>query len=178
MKESLDQLNTRAQRMIWEARRADKIDFAGPESRFDTNLGSQLGNCTLPGELNATRQPRQPLGRLQIANTTQFNAADRGRTDLYKQDLLPRYEELKQVAQHIADMNMSNMISVDGQAKRTLRGRAQQPADPGHRRHGPGRPGGLDRRRRASCGPLRDFTQSGPPDRSRQSRFESADPLP
>jgi NtrC-family two-component system sensor histidine kinase KinB len=41
---------------------------------------------------------------------------------LYRRDLLPRYQEMKQVAGRVADMNMANMVSVDGQAKETLIG--------------------------------------------------------
>src|SRR5580658_8285045 len=51
MKESLDQLNTRAQQMLWKGPVAQSTDFAGPEARFESNLNSQLNNCTLPGEV-------------------------------------------------------------------------------------------------------------------------------
>lgn len=119
MKESLDQLNTRAQRMLWEGPSAQLADFAGPEARFEKNLRSQIGNCTLPGELAATQRITDFWNDYR-AHYDQFNAAQTGRTALYENDLLPRYDDLKQVAQHVADMNMSNMISVDGQAKQTL----------------------------------------------------------
>jgi two-component system, NtrC family, sensor histidine kinase KinB len=119
MKESLDQLNTRAQRLIWEEPAARKIDPLEIETRFDSSLASQMGNCTLPGE----REASQHLANLWWQyrdHYSKFNNVQTGRSDLYKQDLLPRYDELKEVAQHVADMNMSNMISVDGQAKSTL----------------------------------------------------------
>jgi signal transduction histidine kinase len=119
MKESLDQLNTRAQRLIWEEPAARKIDLNEIETRFDANLALQLGNVTLPGE----REASQHLANLWWEyrdHYQKFNDVQTGRSDLYKKDLLPRYDELKQVAQHVADMNMSNMVSVDGQVKRTL----------------------------------------------------------
>jgi signal transduction histidine kinase len=119
MKESLDQLNKRAERLIWEEPTARKTDFANAEYQFDTALNSQLNNCTLPGEREATDHLAD-LWQQYRAHYQTFNAAAQDRSQLYQQDLLPRYEELKQVAQHIADMNMSNMVSVDGQAKRTL----------------------------------------------------------
>ena len=119
MKESLDQLNTRAQRMLWEGPGAKTSDFAGEESHFEDNLYAQLRNCTLPGELAATQHLIE-LWNGYRAHYENFDAAGAGRADSYEHDLLPRYDELKQVAQHIADMNMSNMISVDGQVKRTL----------------------------------------------------------
>jgi two-component system, NtrC family, sensor histidine kinase KinB len=119
MKESLDQLNTRAQRMIWEEPFARRMGFAGAESSFDDSLKSQLSNCTLPGELQASQHLAELWDQYRV-HYQQFNDSQAERSDLFKQDLLPRYDDLKQVAQHIADMNMSNMVSVDGQAKRTL----------------------------------------------------------
>jgi len=119
MKESLDQLNTRAQRMLWKGPAVQATDFTEPEDRFEANLHSQLRNCTLPGEFDATQNIAQ-LWKDYRVHYDQFDSTVRGRTDLYENDLLPRYDELKQLAQHIADMNMSNMISVDGQVKRTL----------------------------------------------------------
>ena len=98
---------------------AQAADFSGAESRFEDNLYAQLRNCTLPGELAATRH----IAGLWVeykSHYGQFNAAGKGRAGLYESDLFPRYDELKQLAQHVADMNMSNMISVDGQVKRTL----------------------------------------------------------
>jgi NtrC-family two-component system sensor histidine kinase KinB len=119
MKASLDQLNTRAQRMLWLGPAAQKIDFLYSESAFESNLKSQMHNCTLPGELDATNRIAE-LWRDYKAHYDLFNSADTGRVNLYEKDLLLRYDDLMQVAQHVADMNMSNMISVDGQVKRTL----------------------------------------------------------
>jgi PAS domain S-box-containing protein len=119
MKESLDQLNTRAQRMLWEGPSTQPSDFTSAEAKFERNLDLQLGNCTLNGELEATRHVIE-LWKDYREHYHEFNVADRGRTITYQYQLLPRYDELKQAAQQIADMNMSNMISVDGQVKRTL----------------------------------------------------------
>jgi two-component system, NtrC family, sensor histidine kinase KinB len=119
MKESLDQLNTRAQRLIWEEPEARKIDLPAIETRFQENLDSQLGNTTLPGERDASLHLAD-LWQQYRSHYDKFDSVQAGRSDLYKSDLLPRYDELKQVAQHVADMNMSNMVSVDGEAKLTL----------------------------------------------------------
>lgn len=119
MKESLDQLNTRAERLIWQEPAARKIDFTANESQFQSSLNAQLGNCTLPGESEISQHLADLWSEYRL-HYQSFDDAHIQRSQLYEQDLLPRYEELKQVAQRIADMNMSNMISVDGQAKRTL----------------------------------------------------------
>jgi signal transduction histidine kinase len=52
----------------------------------------------------------------------QFDSAGKNRAAVYRQNLLPRFQELKRDAQSIATMNMTNMVSVDGQVKRTLIG--------------------------------------------------------
>jgi NtrC-family two-component system sensor histidine kinase KinB len=119
MKASLDQLNTRAQKIVWEEPAGRRMDFSGAESRFAESLNAQLNNCTLPGELKASQQLAGLWDQYRV-HYQQFNDARAGRPEQFEQDLLPRYEELKQLAQHIADMNMSNMVSVDGQARRTL----------------------------------------------------------
>jgi two-component system, NtrC family, sensor histidine kinase KinB len=119
MKDSLDQLNTRAQRLIWEEPAARKINLSAIESRFEENLDAQLNNVTLPGEREASEHLAD-LWQQYKKHYEIFDNAQTGRSDLYEKDLLPRYEELRPVAQHVADMNMSNMVSVDGSAKRTL----------------------------------------------------------
>ncbi|HTW94362.1 MAG TPA: ATP-binding protein [Tepidisphaeraceae bacterium] len=119
MKESLDQLNKRAEWMMWDEPGAKKIDLAAVEGLFEYNLQAQLGNVTLPGERDASERLAN-LWEKYRAHMDAFNATQKGRRQLYETDLLPRYEEMKGVAQHIADMNMSNMVSVDGQAKQTL----------------------------------------------------------
>ncbi len=119
MKESLDQLNKRAERLIWEPAAALGIDQTAAQSQFESSLNSELNNCTLPGEAEATRHLAD-LWQQYRGNYQTFENATADRSQFYEQDLLPRYEEMKQVAQHISDMNMSNMVSVDGQAKQTL----------------------------------------------------------
>ena len=75
MKASLEDLNTRAQRMLWKASVSPQsVDFAGPEARFESNLNSQLNNCTLPGEADATRRIAA-LWTDYKAHYAQFNAA-------------------------------------------------------------------------------------------------------
>jgi two-component system, NtrC family, sensor histidine kinase KinB len=119
MKESLDRLNTRAQEIIWDDPDYKNIDVADLESQFQFNVDAQLQNVTLPGEMEASRN-LAGLWEQYREHYQAFDEAKAGKPDLYKQDLLPRYAELRQLAQHVADMNMSNMISVDGKAKRTL----------------------------------------------------------
>ena len=122
MNESLDGLNTRAERRIWRgADEGNETDSAAEARRFQTNLDLQLRNCTLPGELALTRQLATAWNQYQAAYA-RFDSAGNARAELYLQDLLPRFQALKRITQRVADMNMSNMVSVDGSAKRVLLG--------------------------------------------------------
>jgi signal transduction histidine kinase/HAMP domain-containing protein len=119
MKDSLDRLNALAQRRIWEGPGAQSADVTAQKNRFEINLGRQFTNCTLPGELDETRQ----LGNLWnqfSASYNQFSSATSNLADLYRRQLLPQFNDMMQVAQNLSDRNMGNMVSVDGEAKRTL----------------------------------------------------------
>ena len=119
MKASLDELHTRAQRLVWNDPGAALIDPAAEQNRFDENLRKQLGNVTLPNEKELTLHLRS-LWEEYRSRLRALDVPGADRQAIYLTDLLPRYEELKSVARQVADMNMSNMVSVDGKAKRTL----------------------------------------------------------
>ena len=122
MKDALDRIDVASQRRVWGASSADHDDAATDRARFADNLRRQLQNCTLPGELELSQQLAVQWDAFERA-IGQFAAAPHeAQANLYSQQLLPRYQRLKQAAQQVADMNMANMISVDGQARRTLIG--------------------------------------------------------
>lgn len=119
MKRSLDELNTRAERLLWSD--AEGVpDEASAILQFESNLNHQLSNVTLPGERELTdrlatlwEQYKQEYRRFDSTGVADLR-------QMYSHELLPRYDELKRVAERVADMNMSNMVSVDGNVKRTL----------------------------------------------------------
>ena len=120
MKDALERLDVGAQRRVWGAPADDQAEVARQIARFEQSLHRQLDNCTLPGELDATRGLADRWTGYR-AQYLEFTGADGARlAEIYRRDLLPGYEGLKQLAQQIADMNMRNMVSVDGRAKRTL----------------------------------------------------------
>jgi NtrC-family two-component system sensor histidine kinase KinB len=120
MKDSLDELNTRAQRLVWqEGGDSGQVDEAAQIARFQKNLDLQIGNVNVPGEPELTEQLRA-LWQSYRNNYETFDLRQDNGRDLYRGTLLPQYQQAKRVAQQIADINMSNMVSVDGQVKRTL----------------------------------------------------------
>jgi two-component system, NtrC family, sensor histidine kinase KinB len=120
MKESLDQLNNRAQQIIWQDAQSPPIDVAAYKNIFSRNLHGELGNITLPGEGDLAHQLSDLWNGYQSKYAEFDPTPAAARQGLYRADLLPLYQSMKQVAQQISDMNMSNMVSVDGQVKRTL----------------------------------------------------------
>lgn len=122
MKAALDALDARAQAIAWgDSDSSIHADPAAQKQQFETNLNLQLANCTLPGELERTRQLASIWSDYR-RTYEQFDAAPGGSRDLYRSALLPQYQSAKRAAEQLADMNMSNMVSVDGQVKRTLIG--------------------------------------------------------
>ncbi len=114
MKEALDAMSLRAQQVIWDE--TVTTSAAADESQFETNLQLQLGNCTLPGEADLSKHLADLWSQLRT-QYDQFDSAGKNRADIYRQNLLPRFQELKRDAQSIATMNMTNMVSVDGQGE-------------------------------------------------------------
>ena len=119
MKKQLDLLDARAQRLIWEPAGKPALSVEDCENAFEKNLQSQFGNISLPTE----REKTQRLGDLWHEFLPHYQQLDVPGVDpaaLYRRDLLPRLADMKQTTQQIADMNMSNMVWVNGRVKRTL----------------------------------------------------------
>ncbi len=116
MKAALDDINSRAQRLIW-----DRVDRSAQSDidQFDGNLSAQFGNITLPGERELTEKVSADWAQFKKLHT-QFEQSDSDRQAVYRDKLLPMGEQIKTSVQQISEMNMNNMVSVDGQVKRTL----------------------------------------------------------
>jgi signal transduction histidine kinase len=120
MKNAMERLNLRAQLLIWDEPSAAQIDAQSETAAFDRNLALQLNNCTLPGELDHTRGLSQQWDQYRGAYQRLEKMPADARREFYRSALLPQHQEIQQTAQWIADKNMSNMVSVDGQVKKTL----------------------------------------------------------
>ena len=116
MKLSLESLNTQAMNLIWEG----SPPFPQKsEQQFASNLKLELGNTTLPGEADRARELAAAWKQyLQSWNRFQSSAANRDA--LYRGEMLPGFQKLRDLTQQISDMNMTNIMSVDGEVKRTL----------------------------------------------------------
>jgi len=120
MKDAMDQLNLRALLRIWNPAPSDQIDEAAERGKFQANLDHEFNNLTLPGEPEHTEQLKDLWLQYQT-DLQQFDAAPAAkRAQIYSSSLLPDFKQIHETAQWIADANISNMVSVDGQVKRTL----------------------------------------------------------
>jgi len=119
MRESLDDLNNQAQRSLWQPCNADSAQIRSTEVKFETNFARQLNNCTLPGERELTLRLGDLWSQYKQRNEQFYSASPRDAA-AYSSELLPRYQELRRAAQQVAELNMANMVSVDGKVKRTL----------------------------------------------------------
>jgi signal transduction histidine kinase len=115
MKRALDHLNTRALRELWN-QPADEFKVSAEFEQFNANLNSQIGNITLPGEAQLTYGLRDLWNQYRL-DYQSFESTSAARQQQYQTVLLPEYGQMNRVAQKIADINMANMVSVDGEAK-------------------------------------------------------------
>jgi two-component system, NtrC family, sensor histidine kinase KinB len=119
MKEQLDLLDARALGIIWEPGVRSDINPNDRESDFEEDLHRQILNVSLGGEAERTKR----LGDLWHQFKLPYAKLDDPNADkvlIYRVQLFPQLQTMKRLAQQIADMNMNNMVSVNGRVKRTL----------------------------------------------------------
>lgn len=121
MKDALDRTDAAAQRQAWDGTGSDE-GAAVARADFDTNLRKQLGNVTLAGERERTEELQAEWDHYKQSLALLESAPAPDRAEIYRQQLLPRFQQVKRTAQQVTDMNMANMVSVDGRARRALIG--------------------------------------------------------
>jgi PAS domain S-box-containing protein len=120
MKDAIGRLDRIAQTTLWEGLANPQEESKSVVVAFEQDLAFQQGNVTVPGERELTHK----LTGLWKAYQAEFKSLLRlpgpgnPRRDFYRNTLLPHFRELRDVAQRIIDINLDNMISVDGQARR------------------------------------------------------------
>jgi signal transduction histidine kinase len=122
MRESVDQLTFQAQDVVYGGVAMDRA-FAQRQSDakqvFVKNLEEEHGNLTVPGEPEAEQTVRRLWDegfQPQLAHVLNADSTDLQRRRDYA-TLLQARNDLNDAAQKIIDMNLENMVSVDGQAR-------------------------------------------------------------
>lgn len=120
MKDAVDGLDDLAQASLWSERPAPDLETASTlRQRFEKNLRLQQRNITLSGEREATDQLDRAWKTYE-ADHDQLLAGtlpSQERREYYRQHLMSQGREIKRLAQRIIDLNLHNIVSVDGQVK-------------------------------------------------------------
>ncbi len=121
MLEALEQLTADAQAVAFAGRDRDpsfEDHQRAARKLFQDNLDDEYKNITLPGEGAAETQVRRHwmAYQRQLDEVLAPNVTDTERRSRY-QVLLPQRDAVKAGAQKIIDMNLENMVSVNGHAQ-------------------------------------------------------------
>lgn len=121
MKESVEQMDEIARSALWEEEGAGREPMPLVVARFEENLRKEKGNITLPGE----RELAEDIARLwqqyrgEHERLLSARDAETERRAVYRTTLLPHARQIQAKAQRIIDINLQNMVSVDGQVRQS-----------------------------------------------------------
>jgi NtrC-family two-component system sensor histidine kinase KinB len=119
MKDAVDSLDAIAERSLWNegASAAEEGDAA--ISQFETNLERAVENITLPGEAEAAASLGAEWKGYRAAFERSLSNPDplSARRRFYRDELLARAVDVKRLAHRIIELNMANMVSVDGEVR-------------------------------------------------------------
>lgn len=119
MRIAIDKLDHQAELLLWgnPPEALQQRDAAIQE--FQQNLKFQQGNVTVKGEQELTDQLGEAWKSYRGGVEEFYRLADLPpRRELYRQQLQPRSREVREIVQKIIDLNLNNMVAVDGQAQK------------------------------------------------------------
>lgn len=120
MKDAVDDLDDLAQMSLWaEPTAPETPSLSDLINHFEENMEREKGNITIIGE-------REVAAQLEMAWQTYRSNHERlmtatspalDRRAFYRENLMAQAHEINRLAQRIIDMNLANIVSVDGQVK-------------------------------------------------------------
>jgi signal transduction histidine kinase len=119
IKDAVEQLDGKVMSSLWENIPVLHTDVEPIFIEVEERLKFQQGNVTVPGERERTDQLMNlwALYRRTIESIQLLPVAGVERSDCFRHDLLPRSDALRSVAQQVIELNLDNMVSVDGRAR-------------------------------------------------------------
>jgi signal transduction histidine kinase/HAMP domain-containing protein len=121
MKESLERMDSGALFTLLGDADDGKRLIAANELVFEEALHAELSNITLPGEREKAEHIRDLFSRYRTV-LIQVQDADLsldGRRQIYFTELLPLFQQIKDMADEILRMNQQNMIDANSRARST-----------------------------------------------------------
>jgi signal transduction histidine kinase/HAMP domain-containing protein len=118
MKAALEKLDRQAELCLLEDRPDVCRQSQSILDEFDQNLRFQQGNVTVPGEQELTDRLTESWKSYSpdLANFYQLSDLAQ-RREFYRHRLLPRSQEVREIAQGIIKLNLDNIVAADGQVK-------------------------------------------------------------
>ena len=118
MKETISRLDRMAQVSLWEEYPGLSGESRPAIAEFEKNLKFQQGNITVAGELDATGH-LEALWAEYLRDYQEFLRSEpiALRREVYRNRLLPGSQAVRDAAQHIIELNLDNMVSVDGRVR-------------------------------------------------------------
>ncbi len=119
MRIAIDKLDHQAETLLWGNVPEALQDRDAAIHEFEASLKFQQGNVTVKGEQELTDRLAGAWKTYRQGLEEFYQRADLPtRRDLYRQQLLPRSREVREIDQKIIDLNLNNMVAVDGQAQK------------------------------------------------------------
>jgi NtrC-family two-component system sensor histidine kinase KinB len=119
IKAAVERLDRIAEFSLWGDSAQPLAESEAAIGESEENLKFQQGNVTLPGEQELTDRltERWRTYRNEFEKLSRLPGSGKARQEFYRSNLLPGSQHVRDVAQRIIDINLNNMISVDGQAR-------------------------------------------------------------
>jgi two-component system, NtrC family, sensor histidine kinase KinB len=118
MKEAMGKLDRQAELCLLEDRPEACLQSGTVISNFENNLRIQQGNVTLHGEQELTDRLTDAWQGYKHNLDNFYKLPVLGsRQTFYRQQILPRSQLIREIAQKITDLNLNNMVAADGQAQ-------------------------------------------------------------
>ncbi len=118
IKNAVEQIDRSAESLVWE-NGADRHKIDAAIDEFSRSLKFQQGNVTLPGEQELTDRLTQlwDTYRRELEEFLNMTGTGSLRRDFYRTKLLPLPDQVLDTAQQMININLNNMVSVDGQVR-------------------------------------------------------------
>ena len=116
---TVEQMDRLAMSSLWEKSQHALADAETCITNFNKNLYFQQHNVTVTGE-QALTDHLTALWKMydtEFENYLQSSNSEDSRLDFFRNRLLTRSDEIRDAAQAIIDLNLNNMVAVDGQTR-------------------------------------------------------------
>ncbi len=119
MRSALESLNENILVSLWEDHGVDTAAAAAAVRTFDSSLRFQQGNVTVPGEQELTDRltAAWQAYRQRYPAALDLHATLAARRARYQASVLGTYRDIEGLTRRIAELNMQNILSADGQVK-------------------------------------------------------------